>query len=195
MTMQTPFFMNRADLIDLLCAVEKVETLTYVRCGAFVEDEDIDRFETGLDIPWLGKATKDRSSGCDTFLVVPRDVDVALRRVHGRVVVDQLVNPDSVTFTGAGMHRSGVMLFGRVATAYSSPLTRRLMNRFRSVLRRQCKRIKAFYVGPEAEKLWLGGTRLTVALQSAPEFDLSATWRLLSPVGAGNVAPCASRSP
>lgn len=177
--MQTPFFMNRADLIDLLIAVEKIEPLTYVRTGAYRKDDPIDRYETGLDIPWLGEATHESSTGCDTFLVVPRGIDVLVRPEQTRSstlgFVDQLVNHESLTFTGAGMHRSGVMIHGRVATAYTSPLTKKLMNRFRSALRRQCKRIKAFYVGTEAEKLWLRGTRLTLALQSPPEFDLTAT--------------------
>jgi hypothetical protein len=91
--------------------------------------------------------------------------------------VDQLRNPDSVTFTPAGIWDDDVILHGRVATASDSEASQALMRRFHVAIKKGFAKVKAFYVGPQAMELLKAGKRLTIAAQSPREFDLAAQER------------------
>jgi hypothetical protein len=170
---QTVFFMTRADVIDVIRTVESGVSVDYVRKDAFKKGDPVRRFPSGLDLPDLGIATKGATITCDTYLVVLRDAPVQPHFARDVALIDQSVNPESITFTPAGVHASGVMLFGRVATVHDDPVARKLMSAFRRAIQRHCKKVKAFYLGAEAERLWRNGARLTVGVSAAPEFDLT----------------------
>jgi hypothetical protein len=70
------------------------------------------------------------------------------------------------------MWNSDIILHGRVATASDSKSARELMQRFRSAIRKNLTRIKAFWVGPAARVHLECGKRLTISVQSPHEFDL-----------------------
>ena len=54
-----------------------------------------------------------------------------------------------------------------------NPTSMELLNLFARAIRRQFKRIKSFFVGPEAEQLLDAGYRLTHGVNTAKECDLS----------------------
>ena len=171
---QTLFFLTKLDLVALFCAVEERESLLYVRAGSIGSEQtdQIGRFSSGLTIPTLGEATADSSMGSESFLVLPREVDVVLRRVGDYVLIDQLVNPDSIVLTPGGLRSKTALMSGRVGTVHKADAASRLMAAFRSTLRQQCTKVDVFYVGREAEQLWRSGFRLTDDLQSPHEYDL-----------------------
>jgi len=88
--------------------------------------------------------------------------------------IDQLLNPDTVVLTPAGVRSEEVVLHGRVATVSNSQPAQRLMRLFSKAFRKhRFEKIRAFWVGPEARALLRAGTRLTISVQSPREFDLS----------------------
>src|SRR5262249_1559815 len=89
-----------------------------------------------------------------------------------RFCVDQLSNPDSVTFISGGIWSDDIVLHGRVATASDTEASQQLMKRFAAVFRKKFSKIKAFWVGPRAMALLDAGRRLTISVQSPREFDL-----------------------
>lgn len=174
------FFALKEDLLALLEIVDSKGSVKYVRMGNFPADEIKDGlgvFAAGAGIPNLGKATAESAAACETFLVCEQETPINLRALHGstgeRVCVDQLANPDSVTFTPGGIWNEDVVLHGRIATASESPISQALMKRFQAVIKKTCSRVKAFYVGPKALVLLESGKRLTISAQSPHEFDLS----------------------
>jgi hypothetical protein len=173
---QLMFFALRDDLIPVITAVEAKTPLKYVVGGAY-EDASIGAWRSGLELPQLGTADADSSTACRTFLVLAAGTNVVERKIvrnDGKHVtlIDQLLNPDSVSFTPGGLRDSAV-ISGRIATATDTGIPQALMKSFSSAMRKHFVRINAFYVGPEAERLFESGTRLTYALQSPPEYDLS----------------------
>src|SRR5262249_29500559 len=149
------------------------------RMEHFTTRADIEVFDCGAQLPNLGRATAHSSVGCETYLVCNRETPVKLRRfqtVHGTTIcVDQLVNPDTVGFTPAGILNEGIVLHGRVATVSDSKPAQDLMRRFHSAIKKSFAKIKAFYVGPNARALWERGARLTISAQSPREFDLTVS--------------------
>jgi hypothetical protein len=89
-----------------------------------------------------------------------------------RCCIDQLCNPDSVTVTPAGRFGDVAVLYGRVATAYNDGVGRVLMKRFQAAVRKEFTRVGAYWLGPRAMEWLRAGKRLTIALQSPPQFDL-----------------------
>ena len=94
------------------------------------------------------------------------------RNLNDRVCIDQLENPDTIHFTPAGIWTDRVLISGSIGTAYTSETTVSLMKRFSGAIRKLFLKVRAFYVGPAAQKLWEAGARLTSAVQSPPEYDL-----------------------
>src|SRR5438874_8946160 len=137
------FFGVKEDLLTMLGIVESKGLLKYVRTGNFSKDEikdDLGVVYVGGEIPNLGKASADSSISCEQFLVCERKTAIHLRSVDSgcrgeRVCIDQLLNPDSVTFTPAGIWAHDVVLHGRIATASDSEVSQALMKRFQAAIK------------------------------------------------------------
>jgi hypothetical protein len=175
------FFALKDNLLPVLGAVERDGPLKYIRMGAYTEPKQ-EVFHRGADLPTLGKATSESASTSQSFLVCEADVPVSMRPVafHAggtNYHIDQLSNPDTITFTPGGLWTEEIVLYGRFATvsaSFSEP-TKRLMSRFRDQIKRHFVRVKAYYVGPNALGLLKAGKRLTIAEQSPHDFDLTLT--------------------
>jgi hypothetical protein len=87
--------------------------------------------------------------------------------------IDQLANPDSIIIQPGGLYPPDVLLHGRVGTASSARFAAQLQRAFAFSLAELFQRIRAFYVGPEAQELWRRGYRLTPSVQSPHEYDLA----------------------
>ena len=173
------FFALKEDLLALFELIDNNSSLKYVLTGNFSTNEiknGLKVFAAGAEIPNLGKATAKSAVACDGFLVCEPEMTVNWRLLPGntgeRVCIDQLVNPDTVTFTPGGIWDENIVLHGRVATASESPISQALMKRFQAAIKKTFTKIKAFYVGPMALRLLESGKRLTIAAQSPRECDL-----------------------
>lgn len=172
-----PFYAVRDDLLPVLEALESNGSVKYVRTGGQLLAPSLTVVDHGKDIPTLGTATSETGNFCETFLVCKPELQIIPRslRVFGeeRFFIDQLHNPNTVTFTPAGMWNPEILLAGGVGTASDSQESQKLMKRFHSAIRRYFVKIKAYWVGHGALELLQSGKRLTDAVQSPPAFDLT----------------------
>jgi len=171
------FFALKEDILPVLEAAERVGPLKYVRMGNFLTP-DFKEVSHGAEIPDLGKATMETASGSESYLVTEHEVAVHVRHITTpagvkRYLLDQLFNPDTVTFTPAGIWNDDVVLHGRVATVSDSPIAQELMKRFSKAIRKHFTKVNAFWVGREALALLKAGKRLTISAKSPRDFDLT----------------------
>jgi hypothetical protein len=175
---QILFFGLKDDLLPVLAAVEQGSPIKYVAMRK-LHEPIVESFDRGEEIPNLGKATAGSAINSQAYLIAERSVPIKLRSIKARETdeffrVDQLLNPDTVTFTPAGMWNEEIVLHGRVATVSESEPSQELLKRFSSAFKRgQFRRVKAFLVGPAALMLLNAGKRLTISAQSPREFDLT----------------------
>ena len=169
---QIRFFATRSDLVRLLQVIEENQPIKYVRFGSMKTNAE-SSFSTVTALPNLGRASHESAINCDTFLICPKTYVVRSRKIAQRYVFDQLLNPDTVTFTPGGIWAESILLHGRFATAAGGDFASRLMQQLTSAIRRQFRKVRAFYVGNEAEAMLDQGKRLTIAAQAPRALDLS----------------------
>jgi hypothetical protein len=171
------FHATRNDLLPILHLVESRTNIKYTRADV-ISAKQADTFFRGEEIPNLGIASSESAINCDTFLVSERNTEILPRKLspiggNVRFAFDQLHNPQTVTFSAGGWWGNDVLLEGRIATASDHPTSLELMKLFASAVRKNFSKIKAYYVGSEAESHLRQGKRLAQAAQSPREFDLS----------------------
>ena len=174
MSSQIRFFASKTDLIEIMQLVECKSDLKYVQFGSSGTPTPL-TFPTVSVIPDIGIASNPSAINCRTFLISQRNCTIRPRPVSEYYVFDQLLNPETVTFTPGGLWGGEILLHGRFATASSAGPSLKLMTVLRSVMRSNYTKIKAFYVGKEAEIMLDGGKRLTISAQSPRTIDLSRT--------------------
>lgn len=178
-TKRQMFFATEMDLVQLITSVEHELPVDFVRMGSSTSSV-AQRFSTVMSLPNLGHATSDAAATSDEYLIVLKGHPVVGRRVEGndgvtRYFFDQLANEASITFSPGGLRGSDVLLHGRVATASDDEISQSLMKHFAKALRSSFRKIKAYWVGPEAEALLDAGKRLTISVRASREFDLTRT--------------------
>jgi hypothetical protein len=176
---QIHFYALREDILLILEDIERDGLLQYVRTGNQL-NPDFETFSYGRDLPRLGTADYATGNNCATFLVTRSTVPVTVESMKGasgvqRYLMDQLINPDTVTFTPAGLWGEDIVLAGRVATVSGSAISQELMKRFNAAFNKHFSKIKGYRVGPRARALFDAGKRLTASVQSPREFDLMPT--------------------
>ncbi|MGD9720803.1 MAG: hypothetical protein AB7O59_14025 [Pirellulales bacterium] len=170
------FFATKQDVESLIAAVEAHRDLLYVRAG-MSDDVELVSFTSGLHLPGLGVATVGDWNREPWWLIVDRTQSVELRSVlqrrgGTRHAIDQILNPASVAFEPGGLHCENVIIAGQVGTCTDDPTSKDLVNLFAREIRRHFKRIRSFFVGPQAEEMLDAGCRLTTSIKSSKDYDL-----------------------
>jgi hypothetical protein len=175
MSKQISFFATPSDVFTILKHVEGKKTLKYVQAGRFKSPAPIvfSRFD---DIPDLGVASQESAINCTRYLVSSQATDIKPRQIASDppYAIDQLVNPGTVIFRAGGLWKNEILISGNVGTGSNDAASLEIMKLFASAFKKLGAKVKSYYLGPEAEKLWKQGKRLTDAVQSPAEFDLSA---------------------
>jgi hypothetical protein len=171
------FFATRRDLEAILGAVESQRRLKYTQAGMF-DSPETSTFASGLQIPNLGLAPSGESNLEPFWLITDNRAQIEVKAVpqrHGaiRYGIDPGLNPESVVFWPGGVFEDSCVIAGQIGTAMINPTSMEVLNLFTREIRRQFKRMKSFFVGPEAEQLLDAGYRLTHGIGTAKECDLS----------------------
>jgi len=146
----------------MLETLESHGSVKYVLTGQFAEPSLVLVFDHGKNIPNLGRATSETGNSSESFLVCKPELQIIpeAARVSGqqRFFINQLHNPNTVTFTPAGMWNEEIVLAGRVGTASDSQESQRLMKQFHSVIKRRFVKINALG--------WAPGSRIPAEWQT-----------------------------
>jgi len=167
------FFATADDLLPVFGSVESRRAVRYT-LSQHTTEKSIQSFQSGAQLPTL-RATlaHPNAVACPAYLVSDETTEIALRNIDLKTwAIDQLANPDTTMLWHGGMYNGSVLLYGRVATASTSKVAASLQRAFDSSIKKHFVRIKAFYVGAEAESLLDKGLRLTIGADSPKDYDL-----------------------
>jgi hypothetical protein len=174
---QILFFALRNDMVSVLNRFDAMGAVKYIASGV-ISSPSCSSFDRGASIPDLGKASNASAINCQSFLIGTSDTEIRLRPLADddcrmRFAVDQLENPDTITFSPGGLWKDGILLHGRASTVSQSKMSQELMKRFQKALKVDFQKVKAYYVGLEALELLKNGQRLTSSAQSPRDLDLA----------------------
>lgn len=171
------FFATKRDLEHVLKAVEDQRSLAYVKGGMSVSVHK-QVLTSGLQIPSIGIAVTGDQNREPWYLVTDSSIDVQVASVAQRgggrrYVIDQRMNPQSITLTPGGIFEGRSIVAGAIGTCSEDDTSNQLFKLFAKEFRSQFTKIKSYYVGDEAAQLLESGLRLTADVRSPAEFDLT----------------------
>ena len=174
--MQRMFYATPEDLLPVLDYYDSKQDVKYVRTGMFHSPELI-VFNSGRSISTIFQpAPYVNAIAGFNYLVTPSNEKVNIRPCPQsaggvRYAVDQAINGRTFTLLHGGIFEERILLYGRVATSVDDTIALKLFRSFSRAIEKHFTRIKAFYVGPNAESLLDSGFRLGDAA-SPMEYDL-----------------------
>ncbi len=175
---QTHIFATRSDLEPGLRKFEAEMRAKYARCGMF-RDPIVDQFGSLTDWDGLGKNTTGNHITGECFLVVRMTTKLSVERVPQkdggiRYGIDQLLNPDSITFLPGGIYDDQrILVCGHIGTASTTAASVALYKAFVKYVTKGFDRVGSYRVGPEALRLMDVGYRMvTISIGSPSGYDL-----------------------
>ena len=142
------FFATKNDMIDVLSKLEEqfLHDLKYVQCGK----ADLISYESVKDIPGLGTLKEKHSE--ISYLIMRSDNEVTLNE-QGQVYPGE--NSRSLEFDPAGISEDGTgLIHGMFATMDDNEVSDGLFKAVRKILNAECRKIRGWYIGKEAESLY-----------------------------------------
>jgi hypothetical protein len=177
---QIMFFADLADMEPILRKVESSLNIHYFKTGMF-DSREIPHYESIFDAPNLGTTLSGDWNRVDSYLVMPEDTlleirDSPQRAVGVRYAVDQSANKRSIELKLGGIYKveGNILVAGRIATISEGEFSLNVYKLFSSLIKKEFKRIGAFYVGKRAEEKLRTGWRLVTNDKSPKAYDLAA---------------------
>ncbi len=170
---------------DFLKAVEEFESLIQVKyalTGVWesAQCEMLDSLSKVKNLSVIDSGHD--TSAKKTYVVLPKEVSLVTREIPqnsggSRYAVDQLANPHSFTISPGGTYTTGTehgLMPGMAGTAQCNSISFELFTAFAKILKRDFTKIRAYYLGPEALKLFEQGVRFPTASTAADRiYDLA----------------------
>jgi hypothetical protein len=160
------FFATRADMEPGLEAVEAQRPLQYVLRGLF-EARQHEVVYSAVAIPDLGFGRVGNPIVENRYLVLDSGLEIKVREVPQRrggvrYAIDEVANPTAMIFVPGALceGKEGRCLTVGEVIATSDPRSHELYRHFVPQLVQGFKKIKSYYVGPEAQRLFQEGVRL-----------------------------------
>jgi hypothetical protein len=169
-------FATREDWSSLLASVEDQLAVAYVLGGSCATPPS--RIESYNHLEDLGEAGSGNASNGQIYLCLANDAEIQTRSVEQRKgghtkFVDQQSNPDTVVLKPGGRFEGNIIIAGQIGTVSETEWSLRAFSVFQKEVRKQFKKVKSYYVGRDARRLFDEGCRLTANARSPEEYDLS----------------------
>ena len=175
---QTHFFATRGDLEQITKTVESDIPVQYVRSGLF-DNPRPTIYHSFLDYEDFGVNRRGQATNAaQLFLVMESGRRPGMREApqfEGGVKygIDQMQNPDSISFSPSGFYDARTLIAGKIATISNHPVSTKIYSRFRKAISRNSTKVGYAHVFKEAmEFMKSGGRMVTMGIDSPPEYDL-----------------------
>ena len=172
------FFVLASDIEPLLRKLESSYQVHYYKAGMF-DNPKTPNYSSSIQFPNLGFALVDESIATDSYLVMPKSVEMNVREVPQRAggikyAVDFLVNEASVELKIAGIYEAeeNVLIAGRIAILNKNEFATSFFKTFSNLMKKEFRRVDTFYVGNEAYKRLQEGWRLVINVRAPKQGDL-----------------------
>jgi len=172
------FFALKNDIEEIIKSIENQIAIKYYKSG-LLDNKDVPNYNSILDIPNIGFVQSGDWNRTDSYLILKKKASLKIESVPQRkggkkFGVDQLKNSKSITLKLGGIYleEENILVGGRIVTVSSKKDSLEIYKLFSDNLKKNFKRIGAFYVGKLAEEKLNLGWRLVTNDKSPKEYDL-----------------------
>lgn len=175
MSKQTHIFATRSDLELGLRLIESQRSLKYVVLQLYKSPE-YQTYPSLLEVDRLGINTTGQHTTGVHCLIVDVATEVEIRAVPQRkggvhYFVD--MHPTSIVFWPGGLYENRCLIAGHIGTASDHPESIKLYREFTRATTKGFKKVRNYYVGPQALRFLDQGMRLiTMGIDEPVEYDL-----------------------
>lgn len=176
MSKRLSFYSTRADLERALSNAEKNSSIYYVCCRSKSEEKLFKIFKSCSDIDDFSVSKGGSLTLDDSYLIFTSDIQPVIEsmtKTDGtqRLLLDQKLNPHSVRFSPGGIFKENVALIaGEISSFGDSEKALELFKVLSKSIKKNSKRVNAYWLGEDAMKHFSSGMRLTPDV-AWPEFQ------------------------
>jgi len=176
---QMMFFAIIEDVEKAILDIESIIEVQYYKTG-LLDIKSIPTYKSVFDTPNIGFTFSGDWNRIDNYLITKKSTTVNVREVPQRTgemkyAVDQMNNPKSIEMKLGGIYqeKGNIIVAGRIATISEDADSNQLYKLFTTKIKKELKKIGAFYVGKKAEEKLKLGWRLVTNEKSPKEYDLA----------------------
>ena len=172
------FFTLIEDIENAIRDIESTIDVQYYKTG-LLDSRIIPTYNSLFDLPNIGVVSSGDWNKIDNYLITLKTTELNIREVPQRTgemkfAVDQMNNPRSIEIKLGGIYqeKENVIVAGRIATISEDVDSNELYKLFTTKIKKEFRKIGAFYVGKKAEKKLKMGWRLVTNEKLPKEYDL-----------------------
>ena len=161
------FFATENDMISVLSKMEKQISfdIWYIQCGK----TDYKSYKTVKDIPGLG--TLKEKHGEISFLIMRKDDEIN-KNQQGQVYQGE--NVCSLEFDPSGISEDETgLIHGMFAIMEENEISSELFKIVKKIMNSECRKIKGWYIGKEAEELYGKLRFICIGLNETEIYDFN----------------------
>ena len=176
MSKHIPFFATKEDLLPVLKSVEALFDIQYAQCIR-VPETGVPIYPSAEMIPDLSIAHIGDQNHNPFYMliesgVMPITYSVKQRRGGVNVFLNQSSHLRSIVLIPGGIYGDNCIIAGDASNISEEAWARDLYKAFAKAIRKDFKKIRAYYIGRQAEQLLDDGWRLTSGVKAPVEYDL-----------------------
>ena len=163
------FFATKNDMISVLSKLEEQLSyeIQYIQCGK----SGCIPYGTVKDIPCLGTLKEKHSE--ISYLIIRSDDEVTLNK-FGQVYPGE--NTRSLQFDPSGISSDGTgLIHGMFAIMEDNEISDGLFKSVRKILNAECRKVRGWYIGKEAESLYGKLRFICIGLSEPESYDFRIT--------------------
>jgi len=169
------FFATKGDLYLNMKNIESNRAVKYIKDRIY-DSEKYDIYYSVDELPRIGFHPSGEHTD-ESYLVLDHDTPLRSHIVEQQsggfhYLIDQRENLDSIVFWPGGLFSENYLIHGRIATVYTHDKAKDLYKYFSKNLVRGFKKVREYYVGPEALGLSERVRMITINTKEPPEYDL-----------------------
>jgi hypothetical protein len=181
MTRTFLFAATRSDISPVLVSLESSSKIQYAKVEGGSRKTERSVFSS-TEISELGFSDAEQTIACSSYLICPSTVDLGYVSLPGRgkifgrksVHIPSCLNtPDSISLRAGGLFGDDVCITGELSTVHDTQIAQALMKCFVFQAKKSFERVGAFWLVREVMSMLNSGQRVTQAIQSPSEFDVS----------------------
>ena len=172
-------FATRNDLISILNNFQKLLSfeIKYTKAGNILDNQP-ETFFTAEEIPHLG-ALKSNKHCSENYIILKKDIPVVTKEINSQnqgtiyAVYDSL-NDTCMSFSPSGFNPDeDCLIHGQFVIMNENDISKEMMKMIKKVLRNNCKIVRGWYIGHEAEQLNGKVRFVTIDVNEPIEYDFT----------------------